>query len=294
MFGYVAPYKMELKIKDFEKFKSYYCGLCISIKRNFGNLPRFTLNYDMTFLAILLDSLEDHKASYIKSNCIAHPTKQKIIIVDNQSLNYAAFCNVCLTYYKLLDDFQDDSSIKSKILSSFLNKYLKALDDEQNNIMKYIEKRLMELSTFEKYCYSIDSLDRLSHPFADLTGFIISSYIKDPQYKLDLYWLGYNLGKWIYILDAYDDLEKDMCKNKFNAINVTLNTDKLDYNKFKSTIEHRIDFILTNCSRECYEYFKRLPIVKNYDLIDNILQYGLLDKANLVFKRRDFKNEKSL
>lgn len=66
MFGYVTPYKMELKIKDYEKFKAYYCGLCRSIKYNIGNVPRISLNYDMTFLALLLDSLGTGEQTYVK------------------------------------------------------------------------------------------------------------------------------------------------------------------------------------------------------------------------------------
>lgn len=293
MFGYVSPYKMELKIKDFEKFKAYYCGLCVSIKNSFGNLPRFSLNYDMTFLGVLLDSLDDVKNIYIRGNCIAHPFKKRVIIINSSALDYAAFCNVCLTYYKLLDDFHDDISIKSKILSQFLNIYLKGLSEDKRNIRNYIENRLKELSILEN-ASSSESLDALAHPFADLTGFILSAFIDNNDYKLDLYWLGYNLGKWIYIIDAYDDLEKDLLKKKFNPINSSLNHEKLEYLQFKRKIEERIDFTLASCARECYGYYLKLPIKKNHDILDNILHYGLVQKMDLVFKRSVCENEKSL
>ncbi|KOA20778.1 hypothetical protein CLHOM_09200 [Clostridium homopropionicum DSM 5847] len=293
MFGYVSPYKMELKIKDFEKFKAYYCGLCVSIKNSFGNLPRFSLNYDMAFLGVLLDSLEDKKNIYIKNSCIAHPFKKRVIIINSSALDYAAFCNVCLTYYKLLDDFHDDISIKSKILSQFLNIYLKGLSQDKIYIRQYIENKLRELSILEKAATK-ENLDVLSHPFADLTGFILSAFVDNNGYKLDLYWLGYNLGKWIYIIDAYDDLEKDLLKKKFNPINSALNHENLDYSQFKNTIEERIDFTLASCARECYEYYLKLPIKKNHDILDNILHYGLVQKMNLVFKRSVCENEKSL
>src|SRR3712207_7216524 len=98
MFGYVTPYKMELKIKDYEKFKYYYCGLCKSIKTHYGNIPRMSLNYDITFLAILLDSLNDEKPIYKKEHCIVHPIRKKIILQDNSALAYAAFSNTMLFY----------------------------------------------------------------------------------------------------------------------------------------------------------------------------------------------------
>lgn len=293
MFGYVGPYKMEMKVRDYEKFNSYYCGLCIAIKKNYGNLPRFSLNYDMTFLGILIDSLDSSKVSYIKGNCIAHPLKHKNIIIDNPTLDYAAFCNICLTYHKLMDDYRDDKSVKSKLFGYFLNSYLKNTPSNLQIVMDYTEKKLNELYIMEHNSKG-KTLDELSHSFADLTGFIISNYITDTNYKLDLYWFGYNLGKWIYIIDAYDDLEKDMYKNKFNALNVSLNANNLSYNELKPIIEERVDFTLTSCARQCYESFLKLPIKKNVDLLENILHYGLLNKMNLVFKRSEFINEKSL
>lgn len=293
MFGYVFPNKMELKIKDYEKFKAYYCGLCLSIKKNFGNLPRISLNYDMTFLAILLDSLNNTKINCLKGSCIAHPMKNRLFIINNEVLDYAAFCNICLTYYKLLDDYNDDKSIKSKFLSIFLKKFLTKDISYSYAIKNYIEKKLKELNTMENNPQN-KNLDEFAHPFADLTGFIISYYIQNINCKFDLYWLGYNLGKWIYIIDAYDDLEKDIKNNKFNPINTYINIDNLPYDKLNSNIKDRIDFTLCNCARECYEFFKKLPIKKNYDLIENILRYGLLEKMNIIFKRRAINNGKSL
>ncbi|KGN03268.1 hypothetical protein Z969_01345 [Clostridium novyi A str. 4570] len=292
MFGYVFPYKMELKIKDYEKFKAYYCGLCLSLKNNFGNLPRLSLNYDMTFLAILLDSLDKTKTHYNNHTCIVHPIKKRIFVVNNKALDYAAFCNVCLTYYKLLDDYNDDNSLQSKLISLILKKYLKK-QPNYNELKIYIEKKLNQLNSLEKNPQN-KNLDEFAHPFADLTGFIISYYIDNTDYKLDLYWLGYNLGKWIYIIDAYDDLEKDMKSHKFNPIDLCINKDNLPYSELIKVISSRIDFILCNCARECYSYFQNLPIEKNYDLLENILHYGLLEKMNIIFKRSESDNEKSL
>ena len=293
MFGYVIPCKMELKIKDYEKFKAYYCGLCISIKNQFGELPRLALNYDMTFLAILLDSLANTKNTYIKNRCIAHPLKTRVKVVDSAAIDYAAFCNVALLYYKLLDDFNDDKSIKAKIKAGFLQRYIKTSDIQKINQLNFIEKRLKELDNLES---KIDTslLDELSHPFADLTAYIISNYAEDIDIKFDLYWLGYNLGKWIYIIDAFDDLEKDMALKKFNAIEASLNKNNLLFEDFKIKIENRIDVLLCDCARSCYEYFCNLPIEKNKLLIENILLFGLPEKMDIVFKRRVENNEKSL
>lgn len=291
MFGYVTPCKMELKVKDFEKFKAYYCGLCKSIKKNYGNLPRMALNYDMTFLAILLDSFQDKKCEFKKQGCIVHPTGKKVVIVNNDALDYAAFCNVSLAYYKLLDDVWDDDSIKSKIYSSILKNYIAKVPQNLGLLHNKIEEKLKELYFLEKNAKG-KNIDELSSPFAELTGIILSSY--NETYKDKLYWLGYNLGKWIYIIDAFDDLEKDMQKNKFNALNAAYNSSNLPYNEFYNIIADRVDFLLVSCAANSYESLESIDLIKNEDILKNILQFGLMEKMDKVFKRSENEYEKSI
>ena len=284
MFGYVTPFKMEMKIKDYEKFKAYYCGLCNSIKSNYGNLPRLTLNYDMTFLAVLLDSLSEDKYNFTEFKCLMHPLKKRLMLNNNAALDYAAFCNTTLAYYKLMDDVQDNKSSKSKVFSMFLKNYLKKSKVEDKVVMEYTKEKLLLLNTLEAN-YNDISLDELSHVFADLTGFIVSFYYKEATFKESLYWLGYNLGKWIYIIDAYDDLEKDIKDNSFNAINSLLNTENLDFKNFSVLIKPRIDFILVSCAEQCLKYLNTLPLIKNEDILYNILELGLMEKMEKVFNK---------
>jgi hypothetical protein len=291
MFGYVTPCKMELKMKDYEKFRSYYCGLCKSIKKNIGNLPRFTLNYDMTFLAVLLDSLKGEKTTYEKQVCIAHPAKKKVVIVDNAAIKYAAYFNTILSYYKLMDNYADDSSVKSLLLTAVLKPYMKNYPADILSLKVEVEKKLDGLSAMEASAAG-RTFDEISHPFADLTGYILSEY--SDENRDELYWLGYNLGKWIYVIDAYDDLEKDMAGKKFNAIEAVLNKNKLGYAEFNDEVSGRVDFLLTTCAGQCLECLEKLPLKKNDELLHNILQYGLMEKIDKVFKRSCYNNEKPL
>lgn len=283
MFGYVTPCEMELKLKDYEKFKAYYCGLCKSIKKNFGNLPRLTLNYDMTFLAILADAFNDEPSIFKKELCSRHPFKKRIILENNPSLDYAAFCNTSLAYYKLLDNIQDDHSLKSNIYAFFLKGYINKAPEGLKEHLKYIEKKLTELYLLEKNAGK-KSLDEISHPFAELTAYIVSTVSADK--KQDLYMLGYNLGKWIYIIDAFDDLEDDMKKGKFNAINSSFNKNNLCFDELSLNIKDRIDFTLTNCGRQCLDSLYKLNLEKNKELLYNILQFGMLQKMDKIFNRK--------
>ena len=123
MFGYVTPLKPELKIREYEMFSGYYCGVCMHIKAVFGNIPRLSLNYDMAFLGLLLDGLHSESPSIEFKRCMAHPLKNKPMIIRNKSLEYAAAMNVSLVYYKLLDDVNDDNSIRSKLGTTVLSPY---------------------------------------------------------------------------------------------------------------------------------------------------------------------------
>lgn len=284
MFGYVTPCKMELKVKDYEKFKAYYCGLCKSIRNHIGNVPRLVLNYDMTFLAVLLDSLQDDESKFKKEACILHPTKKRIILQDNGCLEYAAFCNTVLAYYKLLDSVMDENSLKGKVYSTFLKLYIDKLPENFKKHKDFIKCKLNEEYLMEKNPDG-KSLDELSHPFAELTGYIISSYMQSMDEGL--YRLGYNLGKWIYIIDAFDDLEDDMKKNKFNAINKSCNANNMQYDEFSGAVQNRIRFVLESSGMQCLESLNDLNIKKNKELLENILQFGLLEKMDKVFNKID-------
>jgi len=290
MFGYVTPYKMELKIKDYEMFKAYYCGLCISIKNNFSNLCRMSLNYDMTFLGILLDSLECSKHKYVVTKCIAHPMKKKPKVIDNKALDYAAFCNVALVYYKLLDDYNDDNSLNKKFISMYIKKFINKSEEDLSPVLVNIEENINKLSSLER-AQDIISIDELSDPFASLTAFIISYYYKNEDFYDNLYNLGYNLGRWIYIIDAYDDLKEDMEKHKFNAINKAFNTESLSYEDLITQQVNRIEFNLLMSANTTVEALNRLPINKNKDLLFNILQLGLMNKIEIIKSRSDKKHE---
>lgn len=288
MFGYVTPLKPEMKIKDFEKFKSYYCGLCHSIKNTFGNTPRLSLNYDMTFLGLLFDSLIDSKTEYEEFRCSIHPTKKRIRVINNNSLNYASFLNIALFYYKLIDDVNDDKNLKANILSHILKVSKNKFDQDYPIINNKIISELKNLSMKEKKQNL--SIDEIADPFANLTAYIIQNYpfsLHNDSIELrdTLYTFGYNLGKWIYIIDAADDLKNDLEKNKFNALYSSMNEKETDVYDFFKKNKERIMFSLMTCSSNCYNAYKKLPVTKNQDILENILSLGIMDKNNMIFNK---------
>lgn len=288
MFGYVTPCKMELKIKDFEKFKAYYCGLCQNIKSNYGNFPRLLLNYDMTFLGILLSTL-DEDVKYKKVYCLRHPSRKTVVAYGSSALNYASKANYELALYKMKDDIEDDGGFIKKLLYLFYTKIKR-----NDSIIPFPESELniylQELDSLEQGS-SYDSLDEISEPFAKFTGVILSHYKNYNEPKEILYNLGYNLGKWIYIIDAFDDCYKDFKSGSKNPLIKLYGSDFLKNKELYDNIKIEIDFNLTLCANACLDAFKKLQIKGDKGLIENILQMGLLEKMDLVYTRSEKRYE---
>ena len=288
MFGYVTPLKGEMKVKDFERFKCYYCGLCCHIKKQFGNIPRIALNYDMTFLGLLLDALSPDEVKVSKHLCILHPSQKKFVIDDNKALSYAAAINLSLFYYKLVDDVNDDKDLKSRAGIIALSPYKKRFSPAITDINKNISACLNELSLLEKN-KSFTSIDEICDPFSRLVGIVLRDFpyeLKDDSEELrnNLYSLGYSLGKWIYLIDALDDLKEDMEKNKFNPINFLYNKDHLKYEDFLEQIKPKIEFTILNCGYTCNVSLDNLNLTRNEDILYNIIQLGLMQKYTDVIK----------
>ena len=282
MFGYVTPLKAELKVKDFAKFRSYYCGLCLHLKSGAGNIPRMVLNYDMTFLAVLLDSLSIKEPNFELKRCIVHPKEKKPVIMNNDALQYAAAMNLTLYYHKIKDDIEDDNDIKSKVLEKILYPYQKKINKSIDAINNTIKSNLKDLRNFENN-KNFSSIDEICHPFSDIVGNILKNYPKElindgDKLRDNLYSLGYTLGKWIYLIDAFDDLKNDMKDNKFNPINYLFNSENKSYDELLPLIKDRLEFTILNCSYNCKEILEKLPLKRNEDILKNVLELGMMDK----------------
>lgn len=289
MFGYILPLKSELKVKEFEYFKSYYCGLCNEIKREYGNLPRFCLNYDLTFIGFLLDGLYSEPLNLESVKCLKHPGDTLIISSKTNALNYCSNLSILLFDYKLKDNIEDDKSIKSKLFKFFLSSSAKKSLLQLNSLSNKISNNLSKLSLLEK-SKSFTSLDEITDPFSDIIGTIL----RDFPYELeedttlirnDLYSLGYFIGKWIYLIDALDDLKDDISTNNFNPYNVLFNKESLSYENLISSCINDIDFYILNCLVNCSEFLKNIPFKKHYTIIDNVINLGMLNKYYEVLRK---------
>ena len=121
MFGYVVVNKPELKFREFDVYRAYYCGLCHSLSKRHGLSGQLTLSYDMTFLVILLSSLYEPEHNVTSKRCVVHPLRRQNII-SSEFTDYVADMNVILSYFKCLDDWHDDRSVLKLAYSKLLKK----------------------------------------------------------------------------------------------------------------------------------------------------------------------------
>ncbi|MBU5487142.1 hypothetical protein KQI77_03055 [Clostridium sp. MSJ-8] len=285
MFGYIIPVEENLCTEDQELLKKYYCGLCHKIKSKYGNIPRTTLSYDSTFFAILLDGISLYDPVTIKTSCFKHPLSTNSYFSCSKALDYCADLNIALVYYKILDDINDDRTIKSVTLKNLVKPYFKML----NNIsLKHsFSHNLNSLNQLELNNNS-SSLDVICDPFSKLLGEILRDcpfeLINDTnKTRTLLYEFGYSLGKWIYIMDAIEDLQVDMIKKKFNPLNCIFNKNNLPYKDLLPIIKGKIDFYLITLVSNCLDLLNKLPIKRNKSILTNFINLGLTQKYMNIF-----------
>ena len=277
MFGYIVINKPEMKLREFDMYQSYYCGLCKSLKDRYGKIGQMTLSYDMTFLALLLSSLYEPKTKSGYRRCVAHPV-EKHLYRQNEFTDYAADMNLLLSYEKCLDDWNDEHMTKKRLMAGLLK------SRNAQVCQKYPEK-------IDKICQCMDmiheyeksesrNIDEVAGVFGEIMAEIFA-YRQD-EWEETLRRMGFFFGKFIYLMDAYEDIETDMEKGTYNPL-------KDIYQK--DDFEELAGQVLLMMMAECSKAFERLPIVENAQILRNILYSGVWSKYDLVKQKRKEQKE---
>ena len=272
MFGYVRINKMDLTFREFDYYKGYYCGLCKYLKENHGEVSRLSLNYDITFLIVSLTALYKLDSDITYERCIANPLKKKMRIV-NEITEYAASMNILLSYYKLEDNLYDDNGIKDKLAYELYKGKLKKAYEKYPQKAEYIKQQLGNLRELEKQ--ESKSIDKVSNTFGNLMGEIFV-YKKD-EYEQNLRNIGFNLGKYIYILDAYEDLEEDNKKGRYNPF--------IDYIDKKEELKNKVDRLISMSLGMATKNIEQLNLEFNKSIIDNIIYSGVYLRYKSILEK---------
>lgn len=279
MFGYVVAHKPELKIREFQKYKAYYCGLCKVLRDKYSFLGQITLTYDMTFLVILLASLYENDVVTEERRCVVHPAKKQKMIY-NEITEYAADMNIVLTYHKLIDDWKDEKSKKSLVGLRMLRKTYLKLKQKYPQKCHIIAKCMKLLSECE--ARNEENIDIAAGCFGKLMSELFV-YKKDVWEKT-LREMGFYLGKYIYIMDAYDDVDKDIKEHNYNALKSI---------REEETFDDICSEMLNCVLAECTSRFEMLPCIEDAEILRNILYAGVWTKFHKKLLEKNKEEEKS-
>lgn len=272
MFGYIHPRKCDLRVHEYETYKAYYCGLCKTLLRRYSPAATAVVNFDCTFLYLLGDSLATGKNELSKCRCVLHPVEPKMQITVPGG-NYPAAVNMLLAYYKLKDDITDGKAGMA-FAQPFLVRAFRKAAKEYPAAALAVQVMNRDLARVQE-AHS-GSIDEAADPFARLLGTIFGE-LSAPD-RQNLFDMGYNLGRWLYIIDAADDLAKDIKSGSYNVFAQKYGA--ADDPGFKKEAEFNLFFSLAKAS----DAYQKLPLLKNKGILDNIVYLGLKEKTNFVLK----------
>lgn len=271
VFGYVIPYKQELKVREYEYYKAVYCGICLQTKK-IGNLPRVFLNYDFVFLYLVLKEHFKVKDELGKTRCIVHPIKERFFLKPNKILEYVSNQMVLLSFFKLYDNILDEKNMFSFVPYSILKLYIRKITKSHPVKFKKIKKLFNKQVSLEKTDSA--NIDELAHNFGDILAEIFA--YNDEEL---LRQIGYYTGVWVYIIDAIDDYIDDVKKKRYNCLKHHFEKCRHD----KRLFEYELNILkvsLGNYLAILSDYIKGY----NNSILNNIVQVGMYSKTQQVLE----------
>ena len=267
MFGYITIAPGMLSKEQQDRYRAFYCGLCHTLGRRHGQLGRLTLSYDATFLYLLLTSLYEPDTTEGIARCLPHPFKPHAYI-QNEIADYCADMNIALAYHKCLDDWQDDKSLVGRTEAAALHKAYARVHALYPEKCREIERCLKALRRLEMS--GEESPDAGANLSARMLGVIYRW--REDLWAGELGRIGEGLGRFVYLMDAYDDLDKDLRKKRYNPLSSY--HEREDYEEF-------VRESLTMLIAECTDAFETLPLVQDMDILRNILYAGCWSRYQL-------------
>ena len=268
-----------MKFKEFDVYRSYYCGFCQGLKQLYGKRGQLTLSYDLTFLIMLLTSLYEPDTTADCCKCIAHPF-EKHPTRSNEFTGYAADMNLLLTYYKCEDDWLDEHKVSKKAFSGMLKKRVETIRERYPEKAELIRQRLEQIHDYEQA--GSEDIDGVAGCFGDIMGEIFA--VRQDEWEKELRRMGFFMGKFIYLMDAYEDMEKDKKNGNYNPFAHLAKTAE-----FEETCQRILTMMMAECSRA----FEKLPIVEYTEILRNILYSGVWCRYELVKNQQSRTGQKT-
>ena len=273
MFGYVRPVRDDLKCRDLDLYRATYCGLCRTMRRRCGLLAPLVLNFDFTFLALLLAPEGGERVSSCH-RCHLPPFCRRHMCEQSHALELAADESVILSYWQLQDKVRDQSVIfglPARVLCVLLRRSYRKAAGRQPEFARAVREQLDALHRLEEE--NCPSIDRPADAFAALLR-AAAPKTGDAGRDRAMEQLLYHLGRWIYLIDARDDLEEDRRKGNYNPIALRYVQQSCD-GPLGLTLDHSLNLMRSACAL--------LDLGRQEALVQNVLFFGMPVIQRAVF-----------
>ena len=280
MYGYLVPDKSKLRASDFVLYRAFYCGLCCEIGRTYGQLPRFTTNYDFAFFSALLHDYASADIVIEEHKCVLNPITKKATLMNNPLLERLAAANILLSYGKADDGVKDGDGAKYRLVRRVLEKPFRRAVKICPEAWAEIERSAKLQDETEKA--AVASLDRAADPFAGLLRAMPEAVLgrtADDGIK----GLSYNIGKFVYLADALDDIADDAKKKRYNPFLATYG-EFTDRKKFIAEHKADIEFAFASICGRASTYFYGMKFTQSRSLLENIVVHGMKAKTDELLR----------
>lgn len=265
MFGYVKPFKDQLKVCEYETYKAAYCTLCKRMGKKYGHIARMTLSYDFTFLAVMMLALDQTDPQYKRKGCVYNPFKKCVYITDKDDIfDLVSAAAVSCVYAKIVDNIEDSKGLKKfgyRIFKAiFSRKYEKSV-----KLFPDIAKTMLDMVNYQIKIEKKENIgiDEAAEPTATAMKRLFSLCTDDEVQGRILAQIGYCIGKWIYLIDAVEDIDEDIKSGNFNPLK-------------SSSVESAV-MTMNVCAAEAGNALELLEIKRFGGILRNIIYIGLIE-----------------
>lgn len=276
MFGYVSPDTPYLFKKDETLYNALYCGLCKSIGKGCGQFPRTALTFDMAFVSALMHNIRGEDVIIKRQHCAVHWFKKRPVAVPDETSVALGCVNTVLTYFKLCDDKADGD--RRGVLRHLYKKGYKKAIKKHPQIGEIISRYTKAQRALEaEGCSSIDmACEPTAVMMREASDYLLGAFATEDTANLC-----YQLGKWVYLIDALDDYDKDRKKGAYNVLFNAFGGDTRKENICRGGEE--IKFVFDTIFAGMRQSLAHINFKFNHDLTDNIILRGIPSKTRAIF-----------
>lgn len=280
MFGYIRTDTPEMRVRENEYYRAVYCGLCRAQGKCTGQCSRMTLSYDIAFLALLRLAIAGENPEIKRGRCIAHPLKKRAYLSRCEALDYCAYVAAILTHGKIVDDLADErgsKKLKARLIKPIAKKMRKKALKTYRELDEKVAQGLRELSEIEKR--KLQSVDIPADKFGEILAEVLSYGVDENSAKI-LKNIGKHIGRWIYIVDAVDDIEEDAKKGRFNPLICLYGEGSIDDDKKRIISDSlKLELLAAEPAFELIDHENNRTVE---EIINNIIYRGMPNVADEI------------